>query len=604
MYKIPKEIQEIRDCQLTWGIRAFAVLGFLALIASLSRAFYVGWQNIMYLHIGLYLLIIGTAILNQKLSFLLRAWILIGTVFVLGVAGLASWGLAGFGMFALFALCIISTMLFGARAGILSAIISIFVVCIIGIAVNQGFLTFKFNPVIYLHSLGAWATGVITIVISAGLIVMALGTMNNQLFEIIGALNEKNSSLLDANKKLEDEIKERKRLEKERRQLETKLQRAEKMEIVATLAGGVAHDLNNILAGAVSYPELMLMQVPEDSPLRNLLEITQKSGLKAAAIVNDLLTLVRRGVATAEVTNLNFIISEYLTSPEFEKLKSFHPKVDIEIHLEENLLNTLASPVHLMKTLMNLVSNAAEAMQEGGKLSIHTQNCNITQPIMVYDGAITKGEYAVLKVSDTGTGMSSETIERIFEPFYTKKVMGRSGTGLGMSVVWGTVKDYKGHIDIQSTEGEGTTFILYFPANRKEMPIKKSELSVIDYKGSGESVVVIDDVREQREVAVALLTSLGYSASSFPSGEKALDYLKGHASDLVLLNMIMDPGMDGLDTYREILKIHPVQKAIIISGFSETERVKEAKKLGAGQYLMKPFTLENLGIAVKTELEK
>jgi len=478
MEKIPKEIQEIRDCQLTWGIRAFAALGFLVFIASLSRAFYVGWQYIMYLQITLYLVIFGTAILNKYLSFLLRAWILVGTVFVLGVAGLVTWGLVGFGMFTLFAFCIVSTVLLGTRAGILSALISIFVVCIIGFAVNQDFLIFKFNPVTYLQSIGAWATAVFTMVISGGLIVMALGTMNKKLFEMIETLNESNSSLQDANRKLEIEIRERKRLERERRQIEAKIQHAEKMEIIATLAGGVAHDLNNILSGIVSYPELMLMDLPKDSPLKNLLELTQKSGLKAAAIVNNLLKLVRKGVTPPEVTNLNLIISEYLASPEFEKLKSYHPKLNIEIHLDQNLLNTYASPFHLKKTLMNLVSNAADAMQEGGKLSICTENCNIIQPTMVYNGEIQKGDYAVLKVSDTGTGISSKDMERIFEPFYTKQVIDKGETGLGMAVIWRAVKNYKGYINIQSTEGNGTTFILYFPSTQKEIDKSKSSIAV------------------------------------------------------------------------------------------------------------------------------
>lgn len=604
MHKDPKEIQEIRDCQLTWGIRALAGLGLVGLMISLSRAFYVGWQNVMYLHIVLYLVVLGTALVQRYLSFLLRAWIIIGSAFVLGGAGLASWGLAGFGMSTLLSFCILSTMLFGVRAGILSAAISTATVGIIGAAVVQGVLTFNFDPVICLNSLGSWATALITMLVSAGLIVLALGTINRQLLDLIKTLNQKNSILLETNERLENEIRERKRLEMERIHLEARLQRAQKMEMIGNLAGGVAHDLNNVLAGAVSYPDLLLMQIPGDSHFRNLLETIKKSGLKAAAIVNDLLTLVRRGVASTEVTNLNLIVSEYLTSPEFEKLKSYHPGVDVEIHLKENLMNTIGSPIHLMKTVMNLVSNATEAMAGGGKLCIRTKNCHITRPAMGYDDEIPKGNYVVLEISDTGTGISSEEMERIFEPFYTKKVMGKSGTGLGMTIVWGAVKDHGGHIDVQSSIGAGTTFTVYFPSTRKEIADRKSKISIVDYKGNGESILVIDDVREQRDVAVALLNLLGYAVSAFPNGEEALEYLKGNGADLVLLDMIMDPGMDGLDTYREILKIHPSQKAIIISGFSETERVKEAQRLGSGQYVMKPYTLEKLGIAVKCELGK
>ena len=399
------------------------------------------------------------------------------------------------------------------------------------------------------------------------------------------------------------DITERKQMEEERRDLEEKLRHSEKMEALGTLAGGVAHDLNNVLSGLVSYPELLLLEIPEDSPLRKPILTIQKSGEKAAAIVQDLLTLARRGVAVTEVVELNHIISEYVKSPEHEKAQSFHPRVLVETDLETDLLNILGSPVHLSKTVMNLVSNAAEAMPDGGKILISTENRYIDRPIRGYD-YVEEGDYVVLIVSDTGVGISSEDIKRIFEPFYTKKVMGRSGTGLGMAVVWGTVKDHKGYIDVQSTEGKGTTFTLYFPVTRKELSKDESLLSMEDYIGKGESILVVDDVVEQRDLASVMLKRLGYSATTVSSGEEAVEYMKNNSADLLVLDMIMDPGIDGLDTYRQILELHPGQKAIIASGFSETDRVRQAQKLGAGAYVKKPFLLERIGVAVRDELGK
>ena len=274
--------------------------------------------------------------------------------------------------------------------------------------------------------------------------------------------------------------------------LEAQLHRAQKMEAIGTLAGGVAHDLNNILGGLVSYPELLLVQIPEDSPLRKPMLTIQKSGEKAAAVVQDLLTLARRGVVVTEVVNPNHTISEYLGSPEHEKLQSYHPGVHIERHLEKDVLNILGSPTHLSKTIMNLVSNAAEAMPNGGRLAISTENRYIDRPVSGYDN-VKEGDYVVLTVSDTGTGISTEDMEMIFEPFYTKKKMGRSGTGLGMAVVWGTVKDHNGYIHVQSTEGKGTTFTLYFPVTRKSLE-ERSETSLENYMGKGEAILVVDDV--------------------------------------------------------------------------------------------------------------
>jgi len=239
---------------------------------------------------------------------------------------------------------------------------------------------------------------------------------------------------------------------------------------------------------------------------------------------------------------------------------------------------------------------------ENGVITISTSNQYIEQPSSGDD--VQEGDYVVLEVSDTGTGIAKEDLSRIFEPFYTKKVMGRSGTGLGMAVVWGTVRDHKGYIEIDSAEGKGTTFTLYFPVTRKKPGGGKRDFSMADYKGKGESILIIDDVKEQREIASSILTQLGYSVSTVACGEAAVEFMKNNAADMLVLDMIMDPGIDGFETYKQILKLHPKQRAVIASGFSETDRVKETQKLGAGEYVKKPYTIENIGLAIKSEFDK
>jgi PAS domain S-box-containing protein len=398
------------------------------------------------------------------------------------------------------------------------------------------------------------------------------------------------------------DITDRKQAEDEKRQLEVRLQRAEKMEAIGTLAGGVAHDLNNVLSGLVSYPDLILLDLPEDSHLKESVLTIQDSGKRAAAIVEDLLTLARRGVSVSDVVNLNDIVNDYLSSPEHEKLKSFFPKAQFKTDLQGELFNILGSPVHLSKTVMNLLSNAIESLRDGGTVAITTRNQYIDRPIKGYD-EVKEGDYVVLSVADSGVGIGTEDLEKIFEPFYTKKVMGRSGTGLGMAVVWGTVKDHDGYIIVESTKGKGSKFTLFFPITRKEAD--KGELASIDeYLGNGEKILVVDDVPQQREIASVLLKKLEYSVDVVSSGEEAVEYIKKNSPDLLILDMIMDPGMDGLDTFKKVLELQPGQKAIIASGFSETKRVKEAQKLGAGQYVKKPYTLEKIGLAVKAELSR
>jgi len=389
----------------------------------------------------------------------------------------------------------------------------------------------------------------------------------------------------------------------EEKRLKKRLLQSQKMEAVGTLAGGVAHDLNNILSGLVSYPELLLMDIPEDNPLRKPILTIKNSGQKASVIVQDLLTLARRGVAITEVVNLNDVIYDYLKSPEHEKLKSFHPGAEFKINLTPDLLNILGSPVHLSKTIMNLISNAAEAMPDNGTTTISTLNQYLDKPVRGYED-VQEGDYVVLSVVDSGVGMSEEDLARIFEPFYTKKVMGRSGTGLGMAVVWGTVKDHNGYIDVQSKEGEGASFTLYFSVTRKKRAKDESLLPIKEYMGKGESVLVVDDVEEQREIATGMLRKLGYSVTTVSNGEEAVEYMKNNSVDLIVLDMIMDPGINGRETYRRIINLHPNQKAIIASGFSETDDVKAAQELGAGQYIQKPYILEKIGIAVRDELKK
>jgi PAS domain S-box-containing protein len=399
------------------------------------------------------------------------------------------------------------------------------------------------------------------------------------------------------------DITERKRAEEERRRLEERLQRAEKMEALGTMAGGVAHDLNNVLGIVVGYSELLLDKVDESRPERSYAAEILKGGERAAAIVQDLLTLTRRGVSSRQVLNLNSIVRDCQESPEFKKMSSYHPKARIETDVEADLLNISGSSVHLGKSFMNLAWNAFEAMPNGGVMTVKTRNQYLDKPISGYD-EVKEGDYVVLSVSDSGEGIPASDLKRTFEPFYTKKVMGRSGTGLGLAVVWGTAKDHLGYINVESEEGKGTTFTLYFPVTREEISPEQVSVSASEYIGNGESILVVDDVKEQRALASTMLKKLNYIVQSVSSGEEALKYTRSHAVDLVVLDMIMDPGMDGLDTYRKMLEIHPHQKAIIVSGFSETERVIKAQELGAGAYVKKPYVLEKLGLAVRKELER
>jgi len=369
------------------------------------------------------------------------------------------------------------------------------------------------------------------------------------------------------------------------------------------LAGGVAHDLNNILGVSVGYAELLADRLPEGDPLRKYTVNILNASEKGASIIQDLLTLARRGVSVSEIVNLNGVVSDFLGSPVFERLRDYHPCVTFKTELEKELLPMKGSPIHLEKTVMNLIANAAEAIPGEGEVIIRTENRYVDKTIRDYDH-VREGDYAVLTVSDSGSGIAETDLDKIFEPFYTKKVMGRSGTGLGLAVVWGTVKDHDGYIHVQSEKGKGSTFTLYFPVTREKMAENLKRIPLEQYAGRRERILVVDDVAEQREMAASMLTSLGYNVEVVSSGEEAVEYLKTHQVELIVLDMIMDPGMDGLETYRRILEISPGQKAVIVSGYAETDQVKEARRLGAGAYVKKPYVTEKIGLAIRHELDQ
>ncbi len=246
---------------------------------------------------------------------------------------------------------------------------------------------------------------------------------------------------------------------------------------------------------------------------------------------------------------------------------------------------------------MNLVANAAESINGNGCVEVSSYNRYVEQHI-AKKISIAKGEYVVLKVADTGVGISDDDIKNIFEPFYTRKQMGRSGTGLGLYIVWNTVQDHHGGILVDSDDS-GTAIELYFSATREKLIPKSESIEIERLKGNVESILVVDDEQLQRNIAEQILNFLNYSVVTVNSGEEAIKYLNETTVDLVLLDMLMAPGINGRQTYEEIIKNNPNQKVIIVSGFSEDDEVKATIQLGAVELIKKPYTMNTIGRAVK-----
>jgi len=398
------------------------------------------------------------------------------------------------------------------------------------------------------------------------------------------------------------DISRRKKAEEENINLLKRLERARKMEALGLLAGGVAHDLNNIFTSLVAYPDLLLHSQDLSPEVKRGLEIIRDAGYRASAVVQDLLTITRGPSHDFQRIELNTLITDCLQSPEGLRALEDHPLVTVVNTSEKTVQPIEGSSVHIRKSLVNLIMNAMEAIEGRGAVTIAAANRSLEDAVPGYD-TIEPGEYVVVSISDTGTGIAEADKLRIFEPFYTRKAMGRSGTGLGLTMVWNAVHEHGGCIDLHTGPG-GTTFELYFPVCHCEKCKGNAEINRVELLGDAQRVLVVDDEDVQRGIAEQILGMLNYRVDTASCGERAIEMIYRHQYDLVVLDMIMDPGIDGLETFRKLRDIQPGLRAIIVSGYAENEKIRNVLSFGAGAFLPKPYTVEQLGLTVRDELAR
>ncbi|RKX28510.1 MAG: hypothetical protein DRP47_04175 [Candidatus Zixiibacteriota bacterium] len=371
--------------------------------------------------------------------------------------------------------------------------------------------------------------------------------------------------------------------------------RAQRLETAGRIAGQVAHDFNNLLAPLMAYPEFIREGLPEDHPVQTYVNQIERAASQIADINQQLLTLGRRGHYNQEPLDLNETVNQIL-----QQIEAIPATLVCELELSEDLMKIMGGSAQIGRVLLNLITNARDAMQDIGQITIRTENYYIDQAYGRY-ARVPRGEYAKLTITDTGSGISPEILEKIFDPFMTTKTTDKKrGSGLGLSVVDAVVKDHDGYIDVESVVGQGTSFYLYFPVARQAETVAPKE----NISGGSETLLVVDDDVVQRDVAIQLLTKLGYQAEAVESGEKAIEFLKDKSRDLLILDMVMPPGIDGTETYQRALEINPDQRALIVSGFAESERVDKALCLGVGAFIKKPLTQRTIAAAVRRELDR
>ncbi len=384
----------------------------------------------------------------------------------------------------------------------------------------------------------------------------------------------------------------------ERLTLEDQLQHAQKMEAVGILAGGVAHDFNNLLQAISGYTQLMMMdKIAGDKDLPKLNAI-EKLIARAAQLVRQLLLFSRKEVVEHRKVNLSQEMGQVVRILE----RTIPRMIEIELHPGSRLWTVKADAAQIEQALLNLGINAADAMPDGGKLIIQTQNVVIKENhARQYIGA-PPGDYVLLTVSDTGCGMEKETLDHIFEPFFTTKGIGK-GTGLGLASVYGIVKGHGGYIHCESSFGQGTTFKIFLPAFDHEDAEGVPGPLETPAKSGAETILVVDDVPDIRQLATQMLQRFGYTVLSAASGEEALQLYAGRKEpiDLTILDLGM-PGIGGNRCLRELLAINPFAKILIASGYCADDTVKNALDSGAAGFIGKPYQIKELLIRVRSIL--
>lgn len=381
----------------------------------------------------------------------------------------------------------------------------------------------------------------------------------------------------------------------ERKQLEQRLLRAQRMEAAGRVAAQVAHDFNNLLGPIVAYPDLIRLRVPEDECILEYCDSMQEAALRMADINENMMTLGRRGLLHEEPIDLNALVRSAVGH-----MQALPETLRLSAQLEPDLFPISGDPSQLLRVMDNLLRNARESMNDDGVLTIRTEIIQLDQPLESY-GRIAAGEYVRLSIADTGHGIPRNARERIFDPFFTtKRSDEKRGSGLGLSIVQAIVSDHGGSIDLQTKEGKGTSFTIYLPVCRDA--IKAAPEKAVQ-RGT-EKLLVVDDDRLQREVAGDALRMAGYDVATVTCGEDAVAYLREQPADLVVLDMVMPPGIDGAEAYQLMQEVRPGQRAIIVSGFAPSDRVEQAQALGAGAYIRKPVTVEKLRQAVREELDR
>ena len=396
------------------------------------------------------------------------------------------------------------------------------------------------------------------------------------------------------------DITERVRAEEKVKTLRNRLQQSQKMESIGTLAGGIAHDFNNILAAIIGYSELALADAEKGKPMPRHIKSILQAGDRAKDLVNQILTFSRKMEPELKPVDLNQVVKQAKGMLE----RTIPRMIEIKHQLADDLWLTNADASQLSQVLMNLGTNAKDAMPDGGQWIIETRNMILHQGYCARHVDVSPGKYVLLTVTDTGHGMDNETREQIFDPFFTKKEVGK-GTGLGLATVYGVVKNHGGCINCYSEVGRGTSFKIFLPAIQSTASDRLENKIAEEAPGGHETILLVDDEDAIRELGQNVMSRKGYKVMLAATGEEALEIYKeqGENIDLIILDISM-PGMGGHKCLEELIRQDPEVKVVVASGYSLSGDLYNVLASGASTFVPKPFLFNDLLAEVRDVLDR
>ena len=588
-------LDRLRDRLLNGTLLALAVIGLPGYVTGLLEALQLDQWPMALIYSVMYGTILGTALLAKRLPYSLRAAVLLALSYLFGLTILAEFGLSGTGPVILLTLCVYATALFGLRAGLWATGLSVATLAAVGSLMCMGLLDFRqelalnsVTPISWLVTGALFLMLVLTLVISAG---MMLGHMEDSLRLVHDRTNE----MQESNIRLEQEAASRKKTETENEELSKQLLHAQKMEAIGRLAGGVAHDFNNLLTVINSNAEIALRRNPNSAEMRDIYQAAKR----ATALTRQLLAFSRKQIIRVQPLDLNSLLRE------LSKMLGRMIGEDIEVDLSgcEAQGGIKADPGQIEQVVINLAVNARDAMPKGGRLILATQDLHFTPDDAKLPPGLAPGAHVRLTVSDTGAGMDAATRERVFEPFFTTKPPDR-GTGLGLSTVFGIIKQHRGEIRVESEPGAGTTFELFFPRVLPEQLRKDTPPSFKLPPRGTETILLVEDDPQVLRSSQRILEGLGYTLLTAASGGQALELAKGvsQAPDLLMTDVVM-PGMNGRELAESLLPDFPSIKVIYISGHTGDTVLKAGIRQGQAEFLAKPFSPSELANKIRSVLD-